>query len=178
MRKQYLSLSLACPRCFIEFPKDRRTQNDAPRHHARRAPKLAVLYRIHEFLQKSTKNVTKKLTKKNEKSICWHPKVFPDNHCKMLPEIKISERTLHTVKMYFWALLSQKKRKTQQKYTNFWFTQKSIYFMWFLKSINVFKKISASFKWFWTPGLGFWNSTRGRWHRKKTRLTPPLNRLS
>ena len=115
MRKQYLSFSLACPWCFIEFPKDRRTQNDAPRHHARRAPKLAVLYRIHEFLQKSTKNVTKKLTKKNEKSIFWYPKVFIENYCKMSPEIKISKRILHFVKMWFWALLTQKTRKTQQQ---------------------------------------------------------------
>ena len=98
-RKQYLGFSLACPRCFIEFPKDRRTQNDAPRHHTRKARKLAVLYRIHEFLQKSTKNVTKKLTKKNEKSIFWYPKVFIENYCKMSPEIKISKRILHFVKM-------------------------------------------------------------------------------
>ena len=96
-----LEFPLACPQCFIEFPKDRRTQNDAPRHHARRTPKLAVVCRIHEFLQKSTQHVTKKLTKKREISVFWYPKVFIGNYCKMLPEIKISERILHAVKMYF-----------------------------------------------------------------------------
>ena len=85
MRKQYLRFSFAAPRRFIEFPEDRPMQKDAKRHHTRSAPKLAVLYRINKFLQKSTKKIKKIATKKSKIVFFGTPKflsTIPAKVCK------------------------------------------------------------------------------------------------